>query len=153
MENNSIRRMKILNFKLMDIRLRKVLIAVELENKSIEEITIRVTENFDNFEFINKKQFDTPEICEMIWNRLNQESTVVATLNTLKILLNQRLTILFTIPGCPKDNPIWICKNLDKEEYWRFKNSLHENQECLSISDVIHTFDTIKFKGRKPPFE
>ena len=138
----------------MDIRSRIVLIVVELENKSTEEITIRVTENFDNFEFIDKKQFDTPEICELIWNRLSQESTVVPTLDTLKILLNQGFTILYTLPGCPKDNPIWLCKNLNNEEHWRFKGSLHENQECLSISDLIHTFDTIKFKGRiKPPFE
>jgi len=146
--------MKILNFKLIDIQSRTVLIVVEFEDKSIEDIIIRVTENFDNFEFIHKKHFDTPEICELIWNRLSQESTVAPTLDTLKILLNQGFTVLHTLPGCPKDNPIWICKNLDNEEYWQFKDSLHENQECLSISHLIHTFDTIKFKGRiKPPFE
>lgn len=138
----------------MDIRSRIVLIVVELKGKSIVEITIRVTENFDNFEFINKKQFDTPEICEMIWNRLSQECTVTPTLDTLKILLNQGFTILYTLPGCVKDNPVWLCKNLEIEEYWQFKNSLHKNQECLIISDLILTFDTTKFKGRiKPPFE
>jgi len=146
--------MKILNFSLIDIESGKMMIVMELEDKSIVDITIRVTENFDNFEFINKKQFDTPEICELIWNRLSYETTVDPTLETLKILLNQGFTILYTLPGCVKDNPVWLCKNLEIEEYWQFKNSLHKNQECLSISDLILTLDTTKFKGRiKPPFE
>jgi hypothetical protein len=146
--------MKILNFKLLDIQSRTVGIVVELKGKNKEEITISVTENFDNFEFIDKKQFDTPEICELIWNRLRKESTVAPTLDNLKILLNQGFTILQTLPGCPKDSPVWICRNLDNEELWRYKKSLPEDQVCLSISDLIHTFDTFNIKGRiKPPFE
>lgn len=145
--------MEILNFSLIDIQSRKMLIVVELEDKSIVDI-IRLTEDFDNFEFVHNKHFDTPEICELIWNLLSKESTIAPTLDTLKILLNQGFTILYTLPFCPKDNPIWLCKNLDNGEFWRFRDSLHESQECLSINDLILTFDTIKFKGRiKPPFE